>query len=129
MQEVATRTAGKLRLSPGTLYGSIKRMLEHGGIYDWRHQPKNGGCKSAFPTKLWRTHSCVQRSHSCERFSGLTRLAPPLSVQSLGGKSVGRFTARQLPFLVSLRFMPMQMTGRIRRSEKLASAGAELTAR
>ena len=32
MQEVASRTAGKLRLSPGTLYGSIKRMLEHGLI-------------------------------------------------------------------------------------------------
>jgi DNA-binding PadR family transcriptional regulator len=32
MQEVASRTAGKLRLSPGTLYGSIKRMLEQGLI-------------------------------------------------------------------------------------------------
>jgi len=32
MQEVASRTAGKLRLSPGTLYGSVKRMLEHGLI-------------------------------------------------------------------------------------------------
>lgn len=32
MQEVAARTAGKLRLSPGTLYGSIKRMLEQGLI-------------------------------------------------------------------------------------------------
>jgi len=32
MQEVASRTADKLRLSPGTLYGSIKRMLEQGLI-------------------------------------------------------------------------------------------------
>ena len=30
MQEVAARTGGKVRLSPGTLYGSIKRMLEDG---------------------------------------------------------------------------------------------------
>ncbi len=28
MQDVAERTGGKLRLSPGTLYGAIRRMLE-----------------------------------------------------------------------------------------------------
>lgn len=28
MQDVEERTAGQLRLNPGTLYGSIKRMLE-----------------------------------------------------------------------------------------------------
>jgi len=32
MQDVATRTDGALKLSPGTLYGSIKRMLEDGLI-------------------------------------------------------------------------------------------------
>ena len=32
MQDVAYRTDGKLRLSPGTLYGSVKRMLEQGLI-------------------------------------------------------------------------------------------------
>jgi DNA-binding PadR family transcriptional regulator len=30
MQDVAVRTDGALKLSPGTLYGSIKRMLEEG---------------------------------------------------------------------------------------------------
>lgn len=34
MQEVATRSGGKLRLSPGTLYGCIKRMLEQGVIVE-----------------------------------------------------------------------------------------------
>ncbi len=34
MQEVAARTSGKLRLSPGTLYGSIQRMLEQGLIVE-----------------------------------------------------------------------------------------------
>ncbi len=34
MQEVAARSGGKLRLSPGTLYGSIKRMLEQGLIVE-----------------------------------------------------------------------------------------------
>jgi DNA-binding PadR family transcriptional regulator len=32
MQDVAERTEGKVRMSPGTLYGSIKRMLEEGLI-------------------------------------------------------------------------------------------------
>src|SRR5258708_30652224 len=38
MQEVADGTEGKLRLGPGTLYGSIKRMLEDGLIAE--HEPR-----------------------------------------------------------------------------------------
>jgi DNA-binding PadR family transcriptional regulator len=34
MQDVAARTDGALKLSPGTLYGSIKRMLEEGLIVE-----------------------------------------------------------------------------------------------
>src|SRR6266436_10092514 len=34
MQDVAARTGGKLRLSPGTLYGSIKKMLEDGMVQE-----------------------------------------------------------------------------------------------
>lgn len=30
MQEVAARTGDSVRLGPGTLYGSLKRLLEHG---------------------------------------------------------------------------------------------------
>ncbi len=36
MQDVAARSGGKLRLSPGTLYGSEKRMLEQGLIVELR---------------------------------------------------------------------------------------------
>jgi len=32
MQEVADRTQGELRMSPGTLYGSIRKMLDDGLI-------------------------------------------------------------------------------------------------
>jgi DNA-binding PadR family transcriptional regulator len=32
MQEVAERTGGQLRMSPGTLYGSIRKMLDEGLI-------------------------------------------------------------------------------------------------
>jgi DNA-binding PadR family transcriptional regulator len=34
MQDVTVRTDGALKLSPGTLYGSIKRMLEDGLIVE-----------------------------------------------------------------------------------------------
>lgn len=36
MQDVAERTGGGMRLSPGTLYGSIKRMLEDGFVMELR---------------------------------------------------------------------------------------------
>jgi DNA-binding PadR family transcriptional regulator len=36
MQDVAERTGGKLRLSAGTLYGSVKRLLEEGLIVELR---------------------------------------------------------------------------------------------
>jgi DNA-binding PadR family transcriptional regulator len=43
MQEVAARSGGKLRLSPGTLYGSIKRMLEQGVIVELSDRERPGG--------------------------------------------------------------------------------------
>jgi DNA-binding PadR family transcriptional regulator len=36
MQDVAERTGGKLRLSAGTLYGSIKRLMEQGMVVELR---------------------------------------------------------------------------------------------
>lgn len=36
MQEVTERTGGKLRLSAGTMYGSIKRLLELGFVVELR---------------------------------------------------------------------------------------------
>jgi DNA-binding PadR family transcriptional regulator len=39
MQDVAARTAGELRLSPGTLYRSIQRMLEQGLIAELAARP------------------------------------------------------------------------------------------
>ncbi len=43
MQDVLSRTGGQLRLSPGTLYGSIKRMLEQGLVIELRasERPKD----------------------------------------------------------------------------------------
>jgi DNA-binding PadR family transcriptional regulator len=39
IQDVAARTAGELRLSAGTLYRSIQRMLEQGLIVETRERP------------------------------------------------------------------------------------------
>jgi len=39
IQEVAARTSGELKLSAGTLYRSIQRMLEHGLIVETRERP------------------------------------------------------------------------------------------
>jgi len=39
MQDIDARTGGKMRLSPGTLYGSIKRMLEQGLIQECDQRP------------------------------------------------------------------------------------------
>ena len=38
MQEVAERTDGKVRMSPGTLYGSIRKMLDEGLIEEFFHR-------------------------------------------------------------------------------------------
>jgi len=39
MQDVATRTEGKVRLSAGTLYSSIRRMLEQGLVEELHESP------------------------------------------------------------------------------------------
>lgn len=39
MQEITAHTGGKLRLGPGTLYGSIKRLLEDGLIEESAERP------------------------------------------------------------------------------------------
>ena len=39
MQEIALRTDGKMRMGPGTLYGSIKRMLADGLIEESGSRP------------------------------------------------------------------------------------------
>jgi DNA-binding PadR family transcriptional regulator len=39
MRDVAARTNGRMKLSPGTLYGAIKRMLESGLIVELDERP------------------------------------------------------------------------------------------
>src|SRR5579862_5936489 len=42
MQDIQARTNGKLRLGPGTLYGTIKRMLDDGMIEELDERPDAG---------------------------------------------------------------------------------------
>jgi DNA-binding PadR family transcriptional regulator len=42
MQEVAERTGGKVRMSPGTLYGSIRKMLDEALIEELFHRTARG---------------------------------------------------------------------------------------
>ena len=39
MQDVAARTDGRMKLSPGTLYGAIKRLLDEGFIVEVDERP------------------------------------------------------------------------------------------
>ncbi|HEV8146456.1 MAG TPA: PadR family transcriptional regulator [Bryobacteraceae bacterium] len=39
MQDVAGRTKGKVKMSPGTLYGAMRRMLELGLIVETAERP------------------------------------------------------------------------------------------
>jgi DNA-binding PadR family transcriptional regulator len=39
IQDVAARTGGEIKLSAGTLYRSIQRMLEQGLLVESRHRP------------------------------------------------------------------------------------------
>jgi len=39
MREVEERTAGEVRLGPGTLYGAIKRLLEQGVVEELEMRP------------------------------------------------------------------------------------------
>jgi DNA-binding PadR family transcriptional regulator len=39
MQEIALRTGGKVRMGPGTLYGSLKRMLAEGLLEELGERP------------------------------------------------------------------------------------------
>ena len=41
IQDVLSSTGGKLKLSPGTLYRSIQRMLEQGLLVETRERPED----------------------------------------------------------------------------------------
>lgn len=75
IQDVAARTDGSLRLSAGTLYRSIQRMLEDGLIVEVRERPAPADDDERRRYyRLTALGAAVARAEAA-RLSGLVRLA------------------------------------------------------
>lgn len=71
MQDVTARTAGKVRLSPATLYSSIRRMLDQGLIEELTESPDPTSADER--RRYYRITGFGRRvaAAECERLSGL----------------------------------------------------------
>ena len=79
MQDVEERTSGKLRLSPGTLYGSIKRMLELGLIQEAQRKAGEDERRRAYKiTSLGKRAARAEAARMAEtlRYAQSSGLAP-----------------------------------------------------
>ena len=76
MQEVAARSAGTVRLGPGTLYGAIKRMLATGLIEESARRPiaKNDDQRRRCYYRLTRFGRTVA-AEEAQRLAALVRVA------------------------------------------------------
>ena len=75
MREVADLTGGKVRLGPGTLYGSIKTLLEAGLIEErGEHQDAELGGERRRYYRLTSAGRKLARTEA-ERLAGMVRLA------------------------------------------------------
>jgi DNA-binding PadR family transcriptional regulator len=85
MQDVRARTDGQLRLSPGTLYGSIKRLLHDGLIeeLDERPDPANDDVRRRY----YRITSAGRRA-AIEESTRLTKLLRQARASGLSPKTV-----------------------------------------
>jgi DNA-binding PadR family transcriptional regulator len=66
MQDVANRTGGKLRLSAGTLYGSIKRLLEQGLIVELRESQRPDDAQSDERRRYYRLTPAGRKAAKAE---------------------------------------------------------------
>jgi len=75
LQEVARRTGGELKLSAGTLYRSIQRMLEDGLIVEQRERPApEDDDERRRYYRITRLGSAVARAEAA-RLNALVRMA------------------------------------------------------
>ena len=81
MQEVAERTGGKVQMSPGTLYGSIRKMLDDGLIEESFRAGAEAAARRAKPDDERRRYYRVTKfgravaAAEAERLSSLLRHA------------------------------------------------------
>lgn len=74
IQDVEARTGGALRLSPGTLYRTIQRLLEDGLIEEPRKALRSGGDPRRRYYRLTPFGTAVARAET-RRLTDLVRLA------------------------------------------------------
>lgn len=74
IQDVEARTEGAVRLSPGTLYGAIPRLLEQGVIVEVRAPPADSRDPRRRYYRITRLGTDVARAEA-RRLAGLLRLA------------------------------------------------------
>ena len=74
IQDVEHRTGGALRLSAGTLYGAIQRLLEQGLIVEQRRRPGQGGDPRRRYYRITRFGTAVARAET-RRLAQLVRMA------------------------------------------------------
>ena len=86
MQDVAERTGGKLRLSAGTLYGSIKRLLEEGLVVELRDNQRP---KKSLDVERRRYYRLTPqgRKAAMEEVKRMTELLEQARVNGLVAKS------------------------------------------
>ncbi|HEY7984939.1 MAG TPA: helix-turn-helix transcriptional regulator [Ktedonobacterales bacterium] len=91
MREIEARTGGAVRMGPGTLYGSIKRMLADGLIVetDERPDPALDDQRRRYYRIAWRGERVAQaEAERLERLVGIARakrLLPERQTELAGG--------------------------------------------
>ena len=86
MQDVATRTRGQLRLSAGTLYGSIKRLLEEGLIVELRESQRPSAENDDERRRYYRMTALGRKVAKAE-VARMTELVEQASAYGLATKS------------------------------------------
>ena len=75
IQDVEQRTGGELRLSPGTLYRSIQRMLEQGLLKETNDRPARSWMTSGGGTTGSRRLALLPRGRRLQRMASLVAMA------------------------------------------------------
>ena len=86
MQDVAERTGGKLRLSAGTLYGAIKRLLEAGLIVELREAQRPKG-SSDDPRRRYYRLTAGGRKAAVEEVNRISEVVEQAKAYGLVSKS------------------------------------------
>ncbi len=75
MQEVAAQTGGKVRLGPGTLYGTIKALLEGGFIAEAGERPDDAAGSERRKYYTLTGAGRALAGHEVERMAQVLRIA------------------------------------------------------